>query len=221
MSWAWDFGDGSTSTEQNPTRLFAGPGSYQVTLTVTNEFTSSEPAVEIVEVAEPAQPVASFDWTDLGNGNEVAFVDTSDSGDGATITAWSWDFDNGAGSSTVQNPVYSFGGPGAYPVRLTVTNSFMETDQVLDIVNVDPAPVPTADFTFQSVGVNEVSFTDTSTTPVGTTIDSWDWDFGDGGTSAAQNPTYTFGDAGPHAVELTVTNSATGTDTSVQLVPAP
>jgi hypothetical protein len=89
-------------------------------------------------------------------------------------------------------------------------------------VVVDPTPPPVADFVSASVGGNQpapLTFTDLST---GAT--SWLWDFGDGATSTAQNPTHAFPGAGTYSVSLTATNSV-GSNTKTRLVtvagPAP
>jgi PKD repeat protein len=120
-SWAWSFGDGSTSTLQNPTKHYNTAGAYTVTLTI---FRNSESATvsHLLNVGSttPAGtlPVAAFDIpTNVIAGQSVLFTDRS-----TDATSWAWSFGDG-GTSTSQNPVHAFAATGTYNVTLTVSNS--------------------------------------------------------------------------------------------------
>ena len=122
-AWVWNFGDGSTSTQQNPVKRFTIAGSYNVTLTVSNgTVTSSVAHMVAVSQGVPAIPTASaaFDWTPStpNQGGAVQFYDRST----GSPTSWSWDFGDG-GTSAAQNPAHTFAGAGTYTVTLTVANS--------------------------------------------------------------------------------------------------
>ncbi len=186
--WHWDFGDGSSSTAQNPEHTYTSDGDYTVTLTVSN-ISGSVSHSETVSVAVP--PTADFSFSADG-----LTVDFSDSSTG-TVDSWQWDFGDG-NTSTTQNPGHTYVAGGAYTVTLTVENAG-GTDSTTAIVEV--APVPTADFSF-SANALAVDFTDTSTGA----IDSWLWDFGDGNTSTAQNPSHIYAAEGDYTVSLTVSN---------------
>ncbi len=95
-------------------------------------------------------------------------------------------------------------------MSLTVTDNGGETGETTNTVVVDPRPVDgiVVEFTWtpQAPDAGEtVQFTDTSTTANGT-IQSWAWNFGDGTTSTAQNPTHTYSACGPYTVTLSVTS---------------
>ncbi|MGI6374893.1 MAG: DUF7507 domain-containing protein [Anaerolineae bacterium] len=125
-TYAWDFGDGGTSTSQNPSHTYAAAGDYQVTLTVTDAQTPPRTDSQTYTVHVWASPVASFTATPLSGPAplEVTFTDTSTAGspNGGAIAAWAWDFDDG-GTSTAQNPTHTFSAVGTYTVKLTVTDA--------------------------------------------------------------------------------------------------
>jgi PKD repeat protein len=120
-SWRWDFGDGATSTTQNPTHTYAAPGTYTVSLTATNVAGSNTATrTDLVTATPPPAPTADLSASPTSGGAplDVAFSDRS-SGD---PTGWSWDFGDGT-TSTAQNPLHTYSSPGSYTVSLTVTNA--------------------------------------------------------------------------------------------------
>lgn len=119
------------------------------------------------------------------------------------------------------DPLHEYATAGAYAVRLTASdpiadNPASDRTQLIDVGTLpEPAVPPVAMFTAEpQPGGLQVIFRDASTGPP----TSWNWDFGDGGTSAAQNPVHTFPSAGEFLVSLTVSNSA-GTNNTSQFVP--
>lgn len=120
-SWSWDFGDGGTSTLQNPAHAYTAPGSYTVTLTATNAAGSDqEIKVGYISVTSGTAPVADFSGTPT-TGDAPLAVNFTDLSSGSPST-WSWTFGDG-GTSTAQNPSYVYNNPGTYNVTLTVTNA--------------------------------------------------------------------------------------------------
>jgi PKD repeat protein len=146
-SWRWDFGDGATSTIQNPTHTYAAPGTYTVSLTATNVAGSNTATrTDLVTSTPPSPPTADFSASPTSGGAplDVTFSDQS-SGD---PTGWSWDFGDGA-SSTAQNPLHTYSSPGSYTVSLTVTNpggsdTATKPDHVVAVA-VDPVLVGAGD----------------------------------------------------------------------------
>jgi PKD repeat protein len=140
VSWAWDFGDGTTAETQNPSHTFAAEGSYVVTLTVTDDdgAVSVPPASRTVSVSPANEgPTAdfSFNCVDL----VCSFTDASSDPDG-TIESWSWDFDDGS-LSPQQNPQHAFTTKGDYQVSLEVTDDDGATGQTSRTVSVNSVPV--------------------------------------------------------------------------------
>jgi PKD repeat protein len=123
-AWLWDFGDGNTSTEQNPVHEYTTNGTYTVSLKATNEFGNDlevKTGYITVEYKDPRSPVVDF-TADPVSGVfplTVQFNDTS-TGD---PTSWEWDFGDG-NTSTEQNPVHVYADSGKYTVKLTSTNEF-------------------------------------------------------------------------------------------------
>ncbi len=198
-SWAWDFGDGGTSTLQNPSYNYANPGSYDVTLTVTGpggNDVSSQPSYITVGAA----PVAAFTATPT-TGTAPVSVTFSDQSTGSP-TAWAWDFGDG-NTDTVQNPTHTYSTGGSFTASLIATNS-CGSDTTSQVITIDTPLAPVADFSADltsGCGPLDVVFTDLSTG----NITSWAWDFGDGGTSTLQNPSYNYANPGSYDVTLTVT----------------
>jgi len=202
-SWQWDFGDGNTSTDQNPTHYYTTNGIYSVSLTVTDEFgTSTETKNNYIDINDP--PVADFSGPTVGHVHtDIQFTDQSTSS--GTITSWQWDFGDG-GTSTAQNPVHQYDSSGQYTIVLMVTDEYGD-DVVIkdDYIAIDMAP--TADFYADTETVyigDPVQFTDASTSHG--TITDWSWDFGDGTGSMEQNPTHQYTAPGTYTVSLTVTD---------------
>ncbi|MCS6992112.1 MAG: PKD domain-containing protein [Chitinophagales bacterium] len=195
-SWQWNFGDGNTSTLQNPIHTYATIGTYQITLTVSNSNGCVETISKSISVG--IGPQAAFVAPqNICTGIEATFSDISVPGGGNTITAWFWDFGNGT-TSTQQNPVVSFNVAGTYLVSLTVTSSNGCTNTFQQQVQVKQGPV--ASFSFQTAGLT-VTFTNTSVTSGSA---QYLWDFGDGTTSTDPNPAHTYAWYGIYNVCLTV-----------------
>ncbi|MCC7231337.1 MAG: PKD domain-containing protein [Bacteroidia bacterium] len=156
-----------------------------------------------------AQCQAGFQYYPDSTGTAVSFYDSSVSGTG-NATGWNWDFGDGDTSSQ-QNPVHSYNQSGTYLVCLLVSFSNGCTSTYCDSVFISPFLNCRADFTWQvNPGTLQVSFQDLSW---GTgTVNSWDWDFGDGQTSSAQHPTHTYLNPGIYQVCLTIgtTNGCSG-----------
>jgi PKD repeat protein len=127
-SWHWDFGDGTTSTEQNPMHSYERVGTYTVKLTVSNTYGDDTTIKQdLLKINPFVKPIAKFeiDGVTISNGpiNAVTghflqFHDLSEN----TATSWFWDFGDGS-TSTEQNPTHSYAQEGNYTVILTASNS--------------------------------------------------------------------------------------------------
>jgi PKD repeat protein len=138
-AWRWDFGDGGSSTQRNPSYTYTSEGTRQVRLTATDDRGAQGSTTREVSVTPSggnARPVADFTFTCTNLACD--FTDRSTDPDG-TITAWSWSFGDGA-TSTAQNPSRTFGSAGTYAVALTVTDNGGSTHQQSASVSVSSSP---------------------------------------------------------------------------------
>jgi parallel beta-helix repeat protein len=204
-NWTWDFGDESTSTEQNPTHIYKSEGTYTVKLTVKNSLgsDSKEKTGYITVGSAVLAPVSNFS-SNVTKGNAPLSVQFKDESTNSP-TSWEWNFGDGK-TSTEQNPSHTYETVGTYTVNLTAmnyggSNSTTKTDYIT-ITSDTSAPVAsfTSDANSGQVPFT-VKFTDTSTGKVS----SWNWDFGDGSTSTDQNPIHTYVAEGSYTVTLTAT----------------
>lgn len=200
-AWAWDFGDGNTSTAQNPTHNFTAPGTFTICLTASNEVGNTVSCQDLTVILSP---VAAFSIAPGDNGN-FTFTDQSTN----NPTTWSWDFGDG-NSSTLQSPSHMYATLGTFNVCLTVTN---EAGNNISCQSVEVSLSPQAIFTAVMGEDGAYTFTDQSTN----SPTAWAWDFGDGTTSDLQNPSHTYTAIGDFEVCLTATNEA-GSNTSCQSI---
>jgi gliding motility-associated-like protein len=213
-SWFWNFGNGATSTLKNPSTTYFIPGTYAVSLTVTNA-SGSNTKTEQQFITVYGKPVVSF----VGNDSvgcypfPVSFTDLSAPSAGTTNTSWFWDLGDG-GQSSQQSPQNTYLNTGNYTVSVKVTN-----DKGCWNVLTKPAYIKIdggvkAAFTFVQPAVCRtpvtINFTNGSTGPG---ILSYQWLFGDGGTSSQPSPSYTYTTPGTYSVTLITTSSNGCTDT--------
>ena len=212
-SWSWDFGDGNTANTQNPMHTYNNPGLYTVSLTVTNNTGGSDTETKTDYITvQYFLPTADF-TADVTSGVApltVNFTDLSlDS-----VNTWFWDFGDGNTSAT-QHPQHIYSTPGTYTVSLTATGpGGSDTNTKADYISVGH-PAPTAGFIgAPTIGAPPllVNFTDMSTDSVNT----WQWNFGDGNTSSIQNPSHEYQNSGSYTVSLMVSGPG-GSDNEIKI----
>jgi gliding motility-associated-like protein len=197
-SYLWNFGDGGTSTAQNPSHTYTLQGTYTVKLYITTNDGCIDSAVMTNAVRTGNKSLANFSAIPLAQcvGQPIQFTDLTSPSD-----RWSWDFGDAMGTSTQQNPVYSYQDTGKFTIQLIAWNN--GCPDTMSKTNYITALPPVARFTstFNCNNKLQVSFTDQSVLP-----QTWYWDFGDGFTSNLPNPTHTYAAYGTYNVLLTVTN---------------
>ncbi len=207
-TWLWDFGDGTTSNQQNPSHTYTTGGLFNVTLTITlpggcsNSLTKTGyiqiRSTNISIVNAPAGGCIPFTYSPLA---DIQSVDN--------IVSYQWDFGEPGAIYNTQSPSHTYTSAGNFNVTLTVTtqNGCTETITVTDGVRTGIKPVVNFNFSPNNVCASvPVQFTDLSTTTPGALV-LWEWNFGDSTFSTAQNPLHIYEDTGTLRIKLVVTNN--------------
>jgi len=211
-SWQWSFGDGGTSTQQNPTHLYTTPGTYTVTLTASYAGSCQATEVKTGYITIGGIPFVAF-TPSQNAGCETPFpVTFTNNSVGAGLT-YAWNFGDG-GTSTQTSPTHTYTTFGSFTVSLTATNAQGCSTTQTTSINVTQTEANFLPDVFGFCTPLEVNFTDQSTSA--TAIVNYEWDFGDGGTSNLANPTYTYADTGRFTVTLIITNALGCSDTLVR-----
>ncbi len=216
VGYAWDFGDGGTSTSANPSHTFALANTYTVQLTVTDNAGGTGTTTVQVVVEANQNPTAVASGSPL-TGEEPLSVTFDGSGvdtDG-TIVGYAWNFGDG-GTSTAEDPSHTYATPGTYTATLVVTDDFggTGTDSAQVTVIVNPPPTAGANAVPQSGPEDLIVAFDGSASADNGTIVSYAWDFDDGGSSTSVNPSHTYTAPGTYGATLTVTDNGGKTDTA-------
>ncbi len=151
--YAWDFGDGSKSTEENPTHTYTKDSTYTVKLTATNAGGSSEKTrtVTISLEGTSTQLKANFTFAvDEKTAGKVTFTNTSEG-----ATSYAWDFGDG-NTSTDENPAHTYAKNDTYTVKLTATNAggSDNTTKEVTITNTGITSIDIADLTQLTIQEN-------------------------------------------------------------------
>ncbi len=208
-SWSWDFGNGATSTLQNPSTVYTQPGVYTVSLTVNGTAGSgTETKTAYITIFEGPKADFSVNKATACELENFAFTDLSTAGD-AAITTYFWDFGDG-GSSATQNPQHGYTVPGNKTVSLRVTdaNGCESFGQKVNVLTVDPKPdlAFTADKPASCIVPHTVNFSNNqSSSQV-----SYYWDFGNGSNASTTTGSATYTSPGSYTVILYGENTTTG-----------
>jgi PKD repeat protein len=191
LTYAWDFGDGATSTSTNPVHSWQATGTYNVKLTASANGCSDLVNHNVLISSVPATTTPSFTVNSSSNfcGNTNVFTNTTQ-GNGFT---YAWDFGDGSAASGT-NASRSYAQAGTYNVMLTATSQNGCSASATQNVNVSNAENgPHADFTInanpQCVTDNRFVFSNASTSSGTAWIPFYNWDFGNGANSTASWPT--------------------------------
>ncbi|WP_374311544.1 PKD domain-containing protein [Microbacterium sp.] len=213
--YAWNFGDGETSTQADPTHVYAAAGTYTVSLTVTDSegFTSAVATIDVT-VAH-ADPTAAF-TADVSGLSVAVDATGSSASDGATLT-YSWNWGDGSAAGSGKTATHRYDSPGERTVTLTVTDSLGATATKTAAVTTTHAD-PTASFTVQSSMLDvAVDASGSSASDDATLAYSWNW--GDGSPAGTgETATHSYGAGGTFEITLTVTDSLGSTATTSRSV---
>lgn len=207
---SWNFGNGQTSLDSNPKIKFDRANRYSINLKITSENGCVNDTSKWLEAYE--MPVALFEANNGCMGDTTLFKNRSTS---TSALSYSWSFGDGD-TSSIQAPLHLYKTHGAFQVGLKVSTQNNCKDSTS--LSVEVFPNPTVNFASDTVclGLN-TSFTNMSTIATGS-IDSYLWDFKDGGTSSEFNPKYLFVNSGNHTVRLLATSNKNCTNDTVMAI---
>ena len=211
-SYTWSFGDGGTSTGNNLDYSYSNPGSYTISVEITNGCGLSTTATDIIVVDNNVPVTGGHIWEadTVCPGENFNISATSNDGQNAVYT---WDF--GGGNPTVDgsNVNYSFASVGTYPVTLTITNncgnSAVMNTQVVVGNNVGFSNTPYMWVSADSVCPNTQVSMDAEYG-----FSSYNWSFGDGGSAVGEYVSHTYSALGNYTISVEITNSC-GLSTTV------
>lgn len=215
QNWVWSFGDQGMSNFKDPAHKYNTPGLFPVKLRIidingcTDSITKSvnyypvPPLILIQPSTFLGCVPASIKFTNLSTPINTKYDVIWQFGDGETANAVS--------------PIHVYKKDGVYTINIDITSPIgcKTSEEFKDFIAVEPAPVADFDFTPSNPSNIEplVQFRDLSTGGV-----SWGWEFGDGGKSFIQNPSYTYPDTGVFTVKQYVIHKSGCIDTLSKII---
>lgn len=203
--YSWDFGDGTTSDEENPFHIFTDIGTYDVEFIIidsNNCLIADTTTIQVIVTDSLSETIADFEIPDSNcRVDELFFTNTSQN-----ANEFLWDFGDGS-SSDQENPGHTYLDNGTYTVTLIADPGSACGDTITKEVSVFNSEL-TANFTFTQPDCQstlpEVDFTDLSTSNA--PVAAYFWEFGDGNSSTDPSPSHTYAEAGSYDVNLTITD---------------
>jgi len=209
ITWAWDFGDGTTSSKTSGAvfnKIFDTTKTYTVSLKVTTDSGCvSVLNTQLVKVNPLPKPAFSLPSICLPDGNGT-FTNSSSIVDGSEASfkyAWNFGDPNNSAGSTSKDPTHKYSAVGPVNVKLIVTTNNNCIDSLTQVLNTI-YPQPKAAFTIRPDSIcmgDVVNFTDQSDGK-SSPINKWVWDLGQSDASSVQNPNKRFRDSGIFTIKL-------------------
>jgi len=200
-TWNWDFGDGNTSTDQNPIHIFDGNGNYDITLLTNNSITGCSST--ITKTIRIINEMADFfaDQTTICKENSVRFSSTNKT----YFNSFKWEFGDGTtATDTAITKTYFLSGIYNISLYTKDLNGCKDTITKNNYITVNG---PTADFSSTNTGIcanTSAIFTDLSTSDGRNSIVSWIWNYGDNNvdTLASGNTSHLYHSNGNYTITL-------------------
>jgi len=216
-SYAWDFGDGATSTAANPTHAYTASGTYTIKLTVTdNDGAQTSTTISQAVTFVDTPPTASF--TSSCKNWDCTFDGSASTDAEGPIASYAWDFGDDTTAATGATASHSYTADGDYTVTLEVTDSAGQTTKTQKVVDVTYVySPPTASYTYSCDSLT-CSFDASGSSDPDGPIASYAWDFGDGTTGTGVTSDHTFSTSGSYDVKLVVTDGQNTTAQKTQTI---
>src|SRR5206468_3463853 len=224
-AYSWTFGDGATSTAQNPSRTYAAGGTYTVTLTVTDNQGATASTSKSITVTAPNQPPTAA-FTASCSGLTCSFTSSRSDPDGS-INDYSWTFGDGA-TATPHNPSHTYAAGGTYTVTLKVTDNQGATGSTSHSVTVSqPNLPPTVNAGSDATVLLGLLYTEQATFSDPDNDGPWSYtiSWGDGSATSGStssessiSATHTYLLPGSYTIRVTVVDSRRGSGSDQQVL---
>ena len=192
IGYRWDMGDGTSKVGKQISHHYESPGLYTVKLAVTDDSgTSSNTDADSLSLFVNQEPTADAGPSQLVSSSEVRFDGTKSEDPDGTIVEYVWNFGDGS-SGSGPAPVHTYGNPGTYTVKLTVTDDSntsnrSNTDETTIVIN--SAPIADAGPPLTAAPGEELVLDGSRSFDPDGEISDFLWDFGDG--QSAKGPQVT------------------------------
>lgn len=202
IQWNWDFGDGGSSNNANPTYLYNTTGIFDVSLSVTdvngcNSVFSMEDYITSVDGVSP-----EFELSTNTSCTTPTTITVTNLSSGEGNLTYNWDFGNSTTSSLSNPPAATYTDFGFYIISLTLSNDLGCTQTVSQYLNIQNYEV-----SFEAE-LNCIPAPTLFTNTADPELNTYEWDFGDPGsgplqnTSSLENPSHVFSSSGSYTVTL-------------------
>jgi PKD repeat protein len=227
-SYAWKFGDGSTGTGVSPSHIYNAAGTYNVSLTVTDEggLTATSMTTALIDEVNMQTPMAKANGPYSGAVNmALSFSGTGSEDPDGSIVSYNWDFGDGSNESGA-DVSHAYTMEGSYTVTLTVEDNegLMDTDSTTAVIGVgNMSPVADTKGPYSAMVNEAVKFDGSGSQDPDGSIVAYEWNFGDGSTGSEQSPVHSYTTEGTYNVTLTVHDDSGAMDsaaTTVTVTPA-
>lgn len=200
----WNFGDFTTSTEQNPAHIYSSPGTYEVMLIVSSTLGCFDPDTSYQTISFTADAVVALTDNLVTECAPLTFTFSNNS---LNATTYTWNFSDGSPVSNETTPTHTFSNPGFYNVTLIADNPLAcnLSDTAVVTLTVLPSTPLTASFT-QILPPVCAPLTVQFEAATASNISDYFWDFGDGNTGNGASVSHTYSSTGDFTVSLTVSN---------------
>jgi PKD repeat protein/RNA polymerase subunit RPABC4/transcription elongation factor Spt4 len=225
VQYLWNFGDGNSSADANPSHAYAEPGTYTVSLRVDDDSGASHTVTTSATIS-PKPPIAEANGPYIGGATDsIEFSSEGSYDPDGNITQYEWDFGDESEHSFEANSSHVYTLQGNYTVTLTVTDDDNVTNTDTTWCDIAPRPpVPNANGPYSGITGETISFSSAGSIDIDGDIVEYRWNLGDGsGIFMEENPSHVFDEVGNFTITLTVEDNEglTGAATTYCIIELP
>ena len=233
-AYRWDFGDGNFAYEQSATHSYVAAGSYKASLRVTDNNNKNSYATRTITISAPPAtttnqapvPAVEISTLSANTNTSISFNGTNSYDPDGSITAYRWDFGDG-NFAYQRSATHSYASAGSYKVSLRVTDNNNQNAYGSRTITVKAPPVsttnqaPVAQFTTNKNSITlgeEITLNAQNSYDPDGTVNSYNWDFGDGNTGSDVTTEHIYQSAGTYRITLTITDDKNMSSTTSKTV---